>query len=147
MPVVAIPKPLREKLGDEAVDSLVELLNKSEEKAKEDVIALSEDKFERRLSEETTEVKAKISGLEDKFERRLSEEISKINHTISKIRVEISTLEEKFERRLSEEISKLRVELLEKISSSYTNVIKWMFIFWIGQIGTILGILFAFFKV
>jgi predicted nuclease with TOPRIM domain len=139
MPVVAIPKPLREKLGDEAVDSLVELLNSSEEKAKEDIIALSEDKFERRLSEETTEVKAKISSLEDKFERRLSEEISKL-------RAEISALEEKFERRLSEEISKLRVELIEKISSSYTNIIRWMFIFWIGQIGTILGILFAFFK-
>jgi hypothetical protein len=42
---------------------------------------------------------------------------------------------EKFERRLSEEIGTLRAEL-----------IKWMFIFWIGQVGVILGILFTFFK-
>ncbi len=39
--------------------------------------------------------------------------------------------EEKFERRLA------TVE---------ANLIKWMFIFWAGQIGVITGILFAFFK-
>lgn len=38
--------------------------------------------------------------------------------------------EEKFERRVSEEVAKL----------------NWMFIFWVGQLGAILGILFAFFR-
>jgi len=51
-------------------------------------------------------------------------------------------LEEKFERRLSQEIGKLDV----KISETEADLIKWMCIFWVGQVGLILGILFAFFK-
>ena len=76
----------------------------------------------------------------------------------------IEIVEEKFERRLSEEMGKLRVEMAEmkselrnemadmntnfekKIAQSHADLIKWMFIFWVGQIGVLIGILFAFFK-
>lgn len=101
MEIVAIPRVLRQKWGDDVVDAVIELFNKSNLKLKEDVLFV-----------------------EDKFERRLTEEMSKVN------------------QRITEEISKVN----EKISESHANLIKWMFIFWIGQIGVILGILFAFFK-
>ena len=58
-------------------------------------------------------------------------------------------IEEKFERRLAEEIAKVNVKLAQveqKIAEATANMIKWMFIFWIGQIGAITGILLAFFK-
>jgi hypothetical protein len=42
-------------------------------------------------------------------------------------------------RRLSEEISKLRVEM----SKNYANIIRWMFIFWIGQVAVMFGIVFG----
>jgi hypothetical protein len=84
MSILIVGKPLREKLGDEAVDVLVDLINQSQSNQKKDILEF---------------------------------------------------VEEKFERRLSEEVGTLRAEL-----------IKWMFIFWIGQVGVILGILFTFFK-
>lgn len=80
MAVIAIPRPLREKLGDEGADALVDLLNKVNEGTRVDIITPVEEKFERRLA---------------------------------------------------------AVE---------TTLIGWMFIFWIGQVGVIIGILFAFFK-
>ena len=56
-------------------------------------------------------------------------------------------------RRLSEEIGKLRVELsgeMGKLRAEMhdlrANLIQWMFLFWIGQIGVLTGILFAFFR-
>ena len=62
-------------------------------------------------------------------------------------------MEEKFEKRLAEEIGKVRVEIAQvradldvKIERVQANLIKWMFIFWVGQIGVLTGILFAFFK-
>ena len=65
----------------------------------------------------------------------------------------IEIVEEKFERRLSEELGKLRVEMAEmkselnnKMGSMRADIIKWMFVFWVGQIGVTIGILFAFFK-
>ncbi len=80
MAVIAIPRPLREKLGDEGADALVDLLGRVSEGERGDILALAEEKFERRLA----------------------------------------TVE--------------------------ATLIKWMSIFWAGQIGVITGILFAFFK-
>jgi len=36
-----------------------------------------------------------------------------------------------------------KVELISKIESSKTDIIKWAFIFWIGQLAAVAGILFA----
>ncbi len=58
----------------------------------------------------------------------------------------IETAEIRFERRLMEETTRLEM----KIESVRSDLIKWMFIFWIGQFASIVGILtailFAFFK-
>ena len=91
MAVIAVPRPLREKLGEEGTDALVALINEAGDNNKESVIEV---------------------------------------------------VEERFERRLSEEMSKLRVEMHDLRAS----LIQWMFLFWIGQIGVLTGILFAFFR-
>jgi len=91
MPIVAVEEPLHEKLGNQAVASLIRLINQSQVEQKRDILEVVEDKFEMRLTQE---------------------------------------------------IGKLDV----KISETKADLIKWMFIFWIGQVGVILGILFAFFK-
>lgn len=80
MAVITIPRPLRERLGDEGADALVAVINEASKGQRDDIIALVEEKFERRLAE----VKA--------------------------------------------------------------DLIRWMFVFWVGQIGVITGLLFAFFK-
>lgn len=38
-------------------------------------------------------------------------------------------------------------DLIAKIESSKNSIIKWMFIFWIGQLAAVAGILFALFNV
>jgi bifunctional DNA-binding transcriptional regulator/antitoxin component of YhaV-PrlF toxin-antitoxin module len=86
MPIITIPKPLREKLGDEGGESLVDVFREWERGTKEDVIALSEEKFKRRLVEETT-----------KLDKRITEEMSKLD------------------KRITEEVSSPRGELLERI--------------------------------
>jgi len=106
MTIVSVGKPLREKLGDDAVDSLVELLNKSQEQQKNGILQF----------------------VEEKFERRLTEEISKL------------------EVRLTDRISSLGSKLESKISEQRTELIKWMFIFWVGQLAVMMGLLFTFFK-
>lgn len=106
MPIVAVAKPLREKLGDDGVDALVELINESITEQKNAIIAFVEEKFVRRLAE--------VIG---KLETRLLDRMSEID------------------RRLTGSIAETKAEL-----------IKWMFIFWVGQVAVMLGILFVFFK-
>lgn len=56
MPVITIPKILREKLSEEGADALVEIINKADEQQKEDIISFVEEKFERRLAEVKSEI-------------------------------------------------------------------------------------------
>jgi len=102
MPIVSVEKPLRDKLGDDATDSLVHLINQAQNDQKKDVLTF----------------------VEEKFERRLSEEIGKVDNRIKEV----------------------EGSLLAKISESKSDMIKWMFIFWVGQVGVLFGILFTFFK-
>lgn len=102
MPLIAIPKAIRDVLGDEGSFALVEIFDK-----------VSEDK---KLSI--------LEFIEEKFERRLSEENAKTNE------------------RITEEVAKLEV----KMSQMEIRIIRWMFIFWVGQIGALTAILFGFFR-
>jgi len=53
----------------------------------------------------------------------------------------------KTEEQAQKDIIKLVEERFEKrLAQVETRLIRWMFIFWVGQIGVITGILFAFFK-
>jgi bifunctional DNA-binding transcriptional regulator/antitoxin component of YhaV-PrlF toxin-antitoxin module len=132
MGIITIPKPLREKLGDDGTEGLIEVLNRQEEHTQDSVIETAADRFERRL----TEVGA---GLDNR-----------IIEVESGLRVEISDAEKRFERRLTEESSRLDKRITEvesglrvEIQKSKTDTIKWMFVFYIGQVAALGGILFA----
>ena len=102
MPIVSVPKILRDKLTDEGADALIELLNKTEVSSRVNILEISENKFEKRLTEVKTSLEMKIEQVRTSFEVKLAQTEAKI--------------------------------------------IKWMFIFWVGQIFSITAILFAFFK-
>ncbi len=102
MAVIAVPRPLREKLGEEGTDALVTLINEAGENNKKSVIEVVGERFERRLAEEIGKFRAEVAG----------------------------------------EISKLRAEMHDLRAS----LIQWMFVFWIGQIGVLVGFLFTFLK-
>lgn len=117
MAVIAIPRAIRDVLGDEGSFALVDIFDKVVEDKKLGILEFVEEKFEKRLSEEN----AKTNG-------RITEDLAKLD------------------KRITEEIAKLEV----KMSQMETKLIKWMFIFWIGQfaaiVGTLTAILFAFFE-
>jgi len=111
---------LREKLGDEGVDSLIELINQSQTDQKAEILEIVEEKFERRLSEEMGKLRQEMGELKAELINKMADNKVETNGLISELRTELH--------------------------QSRADLIKWMFIFWIGQIGMILGILFAFFK-
>lgn len=109
MAVIAVPRPLREKLGEEGTDALVALINEAGENNKKSVIEV----------------------VEERFERRLGEEIGKVREEIGKVRVE-----------MAEGMSNMRVDMADLRAS----LIQWMFVFWIGQIGVLIGLFFTFLR-
>ena len=53
----------------------------------------------------------------------------------------LSTAADRFERRLAEELSKLRTELVQEIVTTRVDMLKWSFVFWIGQVAAMAGLL------
>ncbi|MBA7669722.1 hypothetical protein ES703_77855 [subsurface metagenome] len=109
MAVIAIPSILRDKLGDEGVEAFTEVIKEIDLEARKESITIVEERFERRLAEETGKVRTEL------------------RNEIGKNRVEIE---------------KIRVE----VAASKADTLRWMFIFWIGQIGVLSGIIFAMLK-
>ncbi|MBF0607060.1 MAG: coiled-coil domain-containing protein [Candidatus Magnetobacterium sp. LHC-1] len=112
MSVITIPRILREKLGDEAVEAFAKVISEAGLDTRRD-LATKEDLFkvETRLKENITKVKEDVS----KTEGRLREDIAKVkedvNKTEGRLREEIAKVKEdvnKTEGRLREEIAKVK---------------------------------------
>lgn len=128
MHIISVPWPLREKLGEDGSEALVNLLNHQSDSVEGDVIKIAEEKFERRLSDEMA-----------KMNERITIEIAKVNERIT---IEISKVND----RITTEIGKVNERITEESRRLQTNLIKWMFIFWIGQFGMMLGFFLTFIK-
>jgi len=135
MPIITVPKALREKLGDDGADALVDLFNQSEQRQKENVLEFVEEKFERRLSDEIGKVNQRITDEIGKVNQRITDEMAGVNQRITN---ETESLRV--------EIQQTRADLIDRIEKSNANLIKWVFAFWVGQVAVLTGILFAFFK-
>ena len=106
------------------MEALIELINEAQKETQNNVIKFVEEKFEKRLSEELAKVRIELT--------------ERIEGVRTELKSEIENL------RINDE--RIKTELIERIEKKHSDTIRWMFIFWVGQIGAILGILFAFFK-
>jgi hypothetical protein len=110
-----LPTPLADRLGPEASGGLVHLFNDFELSLNEVPAAWSEQVLNR-------------AG--DRFERRLAEEASRL-------RVEMA---EGFAG-LRQEMSTLGSGLRQEMANHRVELLRWSFLFWIGQIAVISGLL------
>ncbi|PIV19029.1 MAG: hypothetical protein COS41_02490 [Elusimicrobia bacterium CG03_land_8_20_14_0_80_50_18] len=117
MTLIAVPEILREKLGRDGAEALVGILN-------DNILAVAEEKFENRITITENKFDNRIAATETKFDSRIAITENKFDNRMA-------ALEERFERRLAE---------------TKAEIIKWMFIFWIGQFASITAVLFLFFK-
>jgi cell division septum initiation protein DivIVA len=187
MGVITVPKALRDKLGNDGADAFVEVIKEIDLDARKDALALAEERFERRLTEEFGKLKLEIEKLRtemkvemekmrvetktemEKIRAETKTEMEKIRAEtkteMEKIRAETKAEMEKMGAETSKEIEKTRAEtnidmgkmraetktemekLKTEIERSKGDIIKWTFIFWIGQIGAFSAILFAMLKI
>ena len=102
MAIVSIPKPLREKLGEEGTDALVQVLNENGKDLRSSVIDFAEQRFEQSVSREIALVRVDLADTE----KRLMGEIAGV-------RVDLADAEKRFEKRLTEEIAGVRVAIAD----------------------------------
>ena len=119
MDIEQVPAALREQLGLEATSGLLQALDRSHRDGRANVIAACTDRFERRLVEEISGVREQITQVEASLRREMTE----IGAAIRRDMAELFT-------GIRQDMASGRVELL-----------KWCFLFWIGQVVAIAGIM------
>ena len=97
MAVISVPRDLREKQGDAGSESLVELLRQVNGEQREDLIAVVEERFARRVMEARDDVRSKMhAGFLDLQQQiggvraELHQEIAKVHDRIGELRKEIT---------------------------------------------------------
>jgi len=137
MPVVAIPKILRERLTDEGVDEFIAIIKEVDADARKDAIAIAEERFERRLTEEAS-----------RLDKRITEEISRLRvemaEKFAQLETKMAQLETKIETKMSQLETKMETKMAQleiKMTSFKAEIIKWMFLFWLGQIVVVAGLI------
>jgi len=130
VPIVNVPKALRDKLGEEGIEALGELINLATDQAKDHVLVLAGEKYERRLSGEGAKLNSRLAEEGARLDRRIAEEVAKV------------------ERKLAEKVSRhgKLAGIRTQVADVRADLLRWMFVFRVGQIGAVLGILFAFFR-
>jgi uncharacterized protein YdcH (DUF465 family) len=119
MPVVAVPRALRERWGEEGSEDLARLPSSLEEAARENALVMAEERFERRLAETEARIDHRITETEAKLDKRITE------------------VEAKLDKRITAEIAGLKADM----SALKAEIIKWMFLFWLGQLMAVAGLL------
>ena len=102
MAVISVPRELRERLGDPASDSLVDMLRQVGAEQRDDVITMVEERFALRLAETRDDLRSEMhAGF-----LNLQEQIGGVRAEIGGVRAE-----------LQEQIGSVRAELQEQIGS------------------------------
>ena len=110
--VSKIPAALHDRLGDEGGFELLELLQTTGQYWSEQVLSTAAERFERQLS---------ITA--ERFERRLTQEIAAL-------RVEMAQGQ-----------ALLRIEMHEGFARTRAELLRWSFLFWIGQVAAMAGLM------
>jgi hypothetical protein len=134
--VDAVPTALAARLGPEATGGLLHVLDLAQRRWSDDVMSVAGERFERRLAEEGSGLRVQIA------------------HTEAALRKEISQLEISFRRELGrvegglrQDFSQMEIRVLREVGNSRFELLKWSFLFWIGQVVTMSAIIAAMLRI
>jgi hypothetical protein len=53
----------------------------------------------------------------------------------------LATATDRFERRMAEEFARFRQDVVQELSTTRLDMLKWSFVFWVGQVAAIAALL------
>src|SRR5436190_16752462 len=116
MPVTAkLSRKFYERFGDDLTNELVEWFNQ--------VDATYRSEFR------------------DLFEVNFARFDAKLEQRIAELRAELHTELGELRGDLTGKMGALRAELESKLSAFETRIVRWMFLFWVGTVGTLIALL------
>jgi hypothetical protein len=137
----AVPAVLRERLGAEATEGLLEVLDAAQREWRNDVIAVCTDRFESRLAVEIAHVEAAMRQGDAALRQEMTELGAGLRQEMTELGAGLRQEMAQMATALRQEIGQLGSGLRQEISDGRFELLKWCFLFWAGQVVAIAGIL------
>ena len=152
-----LPPELRERLGDEAALGLLELLESERAEWSERVPSVAADRFERRLAEQIAGVRVELSAVRADIVRELDEGLGSIRQELATVRVEtrqeLATARAETRQELHAGLGSFRQDLhaglgllRQELANARVETLRWSFLFWVGQVAAMAGLLALMFR-
>jgi hypothetical protein len=162
MEVSDVPPALRERLGNEATVSLLELFDTARHEWVPEVTTAAIERFERRLGEEVTALRTEMAGLRaemgalrTELRTEMGELRTELRTEMGELRTEVHAAMGELRTELHAEMGELRSELRQEVAKvrlDFANLrlddaaarfelLKWSFVFWIGQVFAVAGVM------
>ena len=148
MEIESVPPALQARLGPEATGGLLQLLHRSDLERRGDVIAACTERFERRLVEEVSGLRVQIVQVESAIRQDMAQQGASLRAEIAQqgatLREEMATLGSTLRQEMATMGSSLRQDmsgLRDEIAAGRVDLFKWCFLFWVGQVLAIGGLL------
>ncbi|MBX7057632.1 MAG: hypothetical protein K1X75_06160 [Leptospirales bacterium] len=130
--VVNFGRGVREAFGD-SYDDFVQGLNEIAKNQEIDVVRQVEERFHRVVLEAKTELRDEISQVRVELKEEISQVRVELKEEISEVRVELARTRGDLETRMA--------QLDARIAALHVSQLRWMFLFWIGQVGATVAII------
>ena len=152
MDIDAVPDALKERLGAEATGGLLQLLGHAHREWRADVIAVCAERFERRLVEEVSAVRVQMAGGESSrrqdipalgaaLRQEMAAMRADLRQEMAAMRANLRQEMAAMRADLRQEMAEMRADLRQDIANTRFELLKWCFLFWVGQVVTMTGII------
>jgi hypothetical protein len=146
MDVDAVPVALRERLGPEATGGLLTLLDHAQKEGRADVIDACVERFERRVVEEISGVRVQLTHVEATLRQDMGRMESGIRQDTAAMESGIRQDMARMESGIRQDMGRMESGLKQDINTARFDLLKWCFLFWIGQVVAMTGILSVMFR-
>jgi len=134
MAVARVPQALAERLGIDGTEGLLTLLASTKAEWTEGVLSTAVDRFERRLGSEAASLRVDLTREIATLRQDMTRDTSALRQDMTK---EMSMLRQD----MTIDLSALRQDFSRDLSNVRVELLKWSFLFWVGQVAAMAGLL------
>ncbi|MBI3264078.1 MAG: hypothetical protein HYZ58_13140 [Acidobacteria bacterium] len=149
-----VPAPLRERLGPDATSGLLDLLQDARDEWRSDVVSLCTERFERRLVEETSklrvemaqgfgQLRAEMAQGSAQLRAEMAQESAQLRGEMAQGSAQLRGEMAQGSAQIRAEMAHIREEMARGFSTERGELMKWMFLFWVGQVVAMAAIMSA----
>ena len=131
---MSVSDALRERLGVEAAHDLEEFTEQLSSRWSENVLQTASERFDNRLQTVSQRFDNQLQTVSQRFDNQLQTVSDRFDNRLQAVT-------DRFDNRLGLEMAALRLEMQKGFGDLRVEVLRWSFLFWIGQVAAVAGLL------